>query len=246
MIPSADAFTFGAQGPQFVLADCETGKVYYRAAANGQPTELPGGQGPAGPPGPEGPEGPQGVQGDAGTDGAAGAQGPQGQQGIQGPAGTDGAAGPQGDAGAQGQQGIQGIQGIQGAQGDPGAPGAAGLTLIRLMVAPRTFTNLGAGPTEISAQDRAVVDLTGRTNCRVFAHVSTQGVTGVFRAQYSLDASAWVNLTNTVAAAGTGLKASASAAIPAGAKALCILRFVATGGNTTEDPVVNAAVVEIT
>jgi hypothetical protein len=114
------------------------------------------------------------------------------------------------------------------------------------MVAPRTYTNQGAGPTESSTSDRAVVDLTGRANCRILGHVSTGGTTAVFQAQYSTDGTNFSNLTNTISCATTGLKASTSAAIPAGAKALVILRIVAISGNGTEDPVLNAVDVEIT
>jgi hypothetical protein len=114
------------------------------------------------------------------------------------------------------------------------------------MVAPRTYTNQGAGPTESSTQDRAVVDLTGRTSARILGHVSTGGTTAVFKAQYSTDGTSFSDLTNTIAASGTGLKASASMAIPGGAKAVVILRVVATTGNGTEDPVLNGVDVEIT
>lgn len=152
--------------------------------------------------------------------------------------------GPQGAKGDTGNTGGQGIQGIQGVQGNAGA---AGLTLIRLMVAARTYTNLGAGPTESNAADRALVDLTGRTNARIHGHVSTAFVTGNVKAQYSTDGSAFSDLTTgLVSPTTTGLKTSAAAAIPAGAKQLVILRVVATGGNGTEDPVVNAVTVEVT
>lgn len=117
---------------------------------------------------------------------------------------------------------------------------------MRLSVAARTYTNQGAGPTESNVADRAVIDLTGRTNARIFGHVSTQGANAVWKAQYSTDGTSFSDLTNTIPALGTGLKASASAAIPAGAKALVILRVVATGGNGTEDPVLNGVEVEIT
>lgn len=118
---------------------------------------------------------------------------------------------------------------------------------MRLMVAPRTYTNLVAAVTERSTQDRAAVDLTGRSNVRLLAHVSTVFVTGNVKVQYSTDGTNWSDLTTgLVSPTGAGPKASASAAIPAGAKALVLLRIVGYGGNTTEDPVVNAAVVEVT
>lgn len=230
--PGAD----GPQGPQ---------------GPPGADSTVPGPQGERGPQGPAGADGAQGPEGPAGADSTV--PGPPGEQGIQGPPGADssveGPQGPQGPAGADGApgaDGAQGIQGTQGVKGDTGLTGAAGLTLIRLCVAARTYTNQGAGPTESSTADRAVVDLTGRTNARILGHVSTQGSTAVFKVQYSIDGSAWSDLTNTIAALGTGLKASASAAIPAGAKQLVLLRIVATGGNATEDPVLNAVTVEIT
>lgn len=145
--------------------------------------------------------------------------------------------------GAQGPQGIQGPQGLQGAQGPQGA---AGLTILRLMVAARTYTNLGAGPTESSTADRALIDLTGRTNARVHAHVSVAFGTGNLKVQYSTDGTNFSDLTTGLSNTGTGLRTSASAAIPAGAKQLVILRIVAFGGNGTEDPVANGVTVEIT
>lgn len=217
---------------------------------------APGEQGPQGVPGPAGQTGaagPQGPQGATGDTGPTGATGPAGSQGIQGLTGATGPQGPQGEQGATGQtgiqgpQGIQGIQGIQGNTGSQGPPGAAGLTLIRLMVAARTYTNLGAGPTESNAADRAMIDLTGRTNARIHGHVSVAFVTGNLKVQYSTDGSAFSDLTTgLVSQTSTGLKTSASAVIPAGAKQLVLLRVVATGGNGTEDPVVNGVTVEIT
>jgi hypothetical protein len=92
-----------------------------------------------------------------------------------------------------------------------------------------------------------VVDLTGRTNCRLLAHISVAFVTGNMKAQYSTDGTNFSDLTAALnSPTTTGLKASNSAAIPAGAKTLVILRLAVTGGNGTEDPVVNGADVEIT
>ena len=125
--------------------------------------------------------------------------------------------------------------------------GPAGVTLLRLLVAPRTYTNQGAGPTESNTADRALIDLTGRTNVRLLGHVSTAGVTAVWRAQYSLNGTTFADLGNTIPSSGaTGLKASSLAAIPALAKALVLIRVVATGGNSTEDPVLNGVTLEVT
>jgi hypothetical protein len=181
------------------------------------------------------------VPGPQGDPGSAGQQGIQGIQGVKGDTGDTGAQGIQGLPGQDGQQGIQGIQGVTG------NPGAAGLTLIRLGVAARTYTNQGAGAAESNVADRALVDLTGRTNARIHGHVSVVFVTGNVKAQYSIDGAAWSDLTTgLVAQTSTGLKTSAATAIPAGAKRLVILRVAAFGGNGTEDPVVNAVTVEIT
>ncbi len=127
-----------------------------------------------------------------------------------------------------------------------GGGGGSPSNHIRLNVANRTYTNLGAGPTESNAADRAIIDLTSFTNVRLLARVVTAGVTGSIKAQYSLNASAWSDLTTTISLAPAGLKASASQAIPVGAKALVLLRLVGVGGNGTEDPVVESgAAVEV-
>jgi len=109
------------------------------------------------------------------------------------------------------------------------------------------MTNMGAGPVESSVLNRALVDLTGRTNARIHAHVTVAFVTGNLKAQYSTDGSSFSDLTTgLVSPTGTGLKTSASAAIPAGAKQLVLLRMVGYGGNGTEDPAVSGVAVEIT
>lgn len=121
------------------------------------------------------------------------------------------------------------------------------MTLLRLMVAARTYTNQGAGPTESNTADRALIDLTGRSNARIFGHISVAFVTGNVKIQYSTDGTNFSDLTTGLQSqTGAGLKSSASAAIPAGAKQLVVLRVVAFGGNGTEDPVVNGLTVEIT
>ena len=112
--------------------------------------------------------------------------------------------------------------------------------------ASKTWTNQGAGPTESSVNDRVTVNLTtGFTNVLFRCHVSTGGVSASVKLQYSTDASTWNDLTTTISLVGTGLKASTSQAIPAGAKALIIIRLVAAGGNGTEDPVTNGVVMEL-
>jgi hypothetical protein len=243
----------GPQGPPGPAGDPgvagETGPTGGVGPAGPQGDPGPQGiAGPAGPKGDPGDVGPQGPEGPAST--VPGPQGPQGDTGPAGPAGADSTVpGPQGDTGPAGADGAQGLQGEQGIQGVKGDPGAAGLTLIRLMVAARTYTNQGAGPTESSTADRCVVDLTGRTNARLFINITTAIASGTasWKCQYSTDNTNWSDLTtSTLSNTTVGPKASASAAIPAGAKQLVILRIVATGGNGTEDPVLATAAVEIT
>ena len=110
-----------------------------------------------------------------------------------------------------------------------------------------TFTNLGAGPTEFAnatAKNYGVVDLTNTDEVRITTHVSTAGVTGDLKAQYSTDGTTFSDLTTLIDISTTGLKASTWQAVPAGAKALVKLRAVGVGGNGTEDPVVQGACVE--
>lgn len=99
-----------------------------------------------------------------------------------------------------------------------------------------TLTNLGAGPTEANAQNRFMVDLTRAIESRIIGRVTTAGVTGELRAQYSTDGSAFSDLTTTFTLASVGLKASTWSAIPAGAKGLVEVRKVGVNGNGTEDP----------
>ncbi len=128
-----------------------------------------------------------------------------------------------------------------------GGGGGSASDRVRLTVAARTYTNQGAGPTESNVADRAIVDLASFTNVRLLARASTTGSTASIKAQYSTDGTNFSDLTTTISLNGTGLKASSSQAIPAPAKALVILRLVATGGNTTEDPAVESgAAVEVT
>lgn len=112
--------------------------------------------------------------------------------------------------------------------------------------ASRTYTNLGAGPTETNVIDRVILDMTDVAEVRHLVHVQTAGVTGDHKLQYSTDASAWNDLTGLIDLSTAGIKASAWAAIPAGAIGdLRIVRMVAVGGNGTEDPAVNACMLEM-
>jgi len=99
-----------------------------------------------------------------------------------------------------------------------------------------TFTNLGAGPTEPNAQNRFQVDLTGFTEARILGRVTVAGVTGVLKAQYSLDGTAFSDLTVGFSMASLGLKVSAWTSIPVLARTLVEVRKVGSGGNGTEDP----------
>jgi len=192
--------------------------------------------------GPAGPQGIQGVKGDTGNAGAPGTPGAQGIQGPPGPAGADSTVpGPAGPAGSQGLQGPQGSQGLQGIQG----PAGVSALHIRMLVAAKTWTNQGAGPTESSVNDRTMVDLTGFNNYVFRFAVTTLGSTADLKVQYSTDGTNFSDLTSAVDIGGVGLK-SASGAIPAGAKAVVVLRLVAVAGNGTEDPVTNGASLVVT
>lgn len=173
-----------------------------------------------------------------------GPQGPEGPQGIQG---VTGDTGSQGIQGIQGPEGPQGPQGIQGIQGEPGTGGTVAPYISRrLTVANRVFTNKTAGIVEASNQDRCVADLTAASECRLVLHVNVQGVTASVVAEYATNAALndWADLTASVTLVGSGLKASAWQAVPAGAKAVpfVMIRLVAFGGNGTEDPSVSAGV----
>lgn len=107
----------------------------------------------------------------------------------------------------------------------------------RLVVAQRTYTNLGAGPTEASTADRVMMDLTNADEVRLVCSINVAGVTGDLKAQYSPDATTnWFDLTTLIDISTTGDKSSSWQAVPAGAKQLVHIRLVGVNGNTTEDP----------
>lgn len=111
----------------------------------------------------------------------------------------------------------------------------------------RQIVNLGAGVTEFNANDRAVCDLTNVRQVRLVLFVTIAGVTGDAKAQYSTDDSTWSDLTtNLIDLSATGAKGSTWEDIPVGAKAdLIVVRYVALNGNTTEDPTVKAAALQV-
>jgi hypothetical protein len=131
---------------------------------------------------------------------------------------------------------------------DGGADGAATLSVQtflanRFTASARVYTNLGAGPTE-NVSDRMTIDLTNTDEVRIVAHVTTAGVTGDVKGQYSTVAApaTFNDLTTLIDLSTTGIKASAWQAVPAGAKGLVNCRMVGVNGNGTEDPVVGSGV----
>jgi hypothetical protein len=104
-----------------------------------------------------------------------------------------------------------------------------------------TFTNLGAGPTEMGSQaSRNRIELANFTNARVITNWSVAAVSGDFKVQCSDDTSfgsptdmlQWDNPAANTLIAGT------FAAIPAGCKTAggVYVRVVGINGNGTEDP----------
>jgi hypothetical protein len=131
---------------------------------------------------------------------------------------------------------------------DAGAGGAATLNLEAIghtiSTGVHTYTNLGAGPTEIANSGRLIVRIANANEVRAVCHVATAGVTGDLKAQYSTDGTTFVDLTTLIDLSTTGLKGSAWQAVPAGALGdLIYIRMVAVGGNGTEDPVVRSHMV---
>lgn len=109
------------------------------------------------------------------------------------------------------------------------------------------WTNLGAGPTDMSVPSRAVCDLSKVTQVRMVCIVIGAGVTGDAKLQYSTDDATWSDLTtNLIDLSSTGVKGSTWENIPGGAQAdLIAVRCVAVNGNTTEDPSVKAVALQV-
>lgn len=117
---------------------------------------------------------------------------------------------------------------------------------IKIAVGARTFATLGAGPTESTTADRAVVDLTGRSTCRVLAQILTAFVTGNLKLQYSLDGGgAYTDLTGgLLTPTVVGPAVSALVAIPVAARTVAIIRLACFGGNGAESPIITAVHLE--
>jgi hypothetical protein len=128
-----------------------------------------------------------------------------------------------------------------------GAPVAGMGMSMPMSKAIRTYTNQGAGPTESNGADRVLLAGTHWAQCRILAHISVAGNTSTLRVQYSTDGSTFAAFTGTLPlGGGTGLKASAWANIPSGARQdPIVLRMVAEGGDGAEDPAAHPVQVEV-
>lgn len=117
---------------------------------------------------------------------------------------------------------------------------------IPMALAAATLTNLanvaeasgvliGTGPSA------AMSDLTNFTEVKFLVWVSTQGAAAsLIRAQYSLDGTTYVALSDSLSLLGTGLKASGWATIPTAARVPVLLAARAWLGDGVADPVVRA------
>lgn len=112
-------------------------------------------------------------------------------------------------------------------------------TVLPVIVAPpMVFTNLGAGPVDLSASIRLVCDLSKVTQVRVATMQSVSGGgTGDLKLEYSTDDSTWADLTTLIdLSTAAAAKASTWQNIPVGAQAdMIVVRVVGINGNGTED-----------
>ena len=100
-----------------------------------------------------------------------------------------------------------------------------------------TWTNMPSAATEFTGLPRTRYDLTSADDVRLIVCVGVAGAaSSTLRIQYSTNQSAWVDLTPTVAVNATGVRESAWAAVPAGAKADVFLRILGQSGDGTVDP----------
>jgi hypothetical protein len=96
-----------------------------------------------------------------------------------------------------------------------------------------------------TADRRVRVDLTDCDKCRLTTRVVTVGAAAaVLKVQYSTDEAAWADLTPAVAVNTTGAKATAWAAVPAGARGDVFLRVVGQSGDGAADPVFGQILLE--
>jgi hypothetical protein len=105
-----------------------------------------------------------------------------------------------------------------------------------------TWTNQPAALTELfgTVHRRARLDLTYASQSRVMAQVSTLGATSaILMAQYSVDETAWSNLSDPLAIGGgvAGTRVTAWTDIPVGALGDVYLRIVGQDGNGAADPI---------
>jgi hypothetical protein len=120
----------------------------------------------------------------------------------------------------------------------PGGGGQVPRTVLR-EGALRTWTNQGAGPTELAVAFRTRQDLTGAADARLTFETTTSvaGGTAALCMDYSTDGTTWIEIGRVLINSGVGLKTGAWVPLPAGAKADVWLRMVARSGNATEDPI---------
>lgn len=108
-----------------------------------------------------------------------------------------------------------------------------------------TMTNMAAAAAEVSPSRRVWADLTGKTEVRTSAAVSTVGSAGsVVRVEYSTDNQAtWLQFdptgtTDNVPISTVGADKTAWITMPAGSRADVVLRLVAEGGDGVADPLI--------
>jgi hypothetical protein len=112
-------------------------------------------------------------------------------------------------------------------------------TVLALLAAPVTWTNMPSATTEFGAsQYRTRVDLSKAQKIRLVASMQVAGVSGSqLWLQYSTNQSTWVDLmANRLPVSTTGVNESAWEDVPAGALADVFIRVMGSGGNGTLDP----------
>lgn len=169
---------------------------------------------------------------------------------------VSGQPGPPGSPGVQGIQGIQGIQGPQGEKGDkgdpgtPGTGGGGGYQYISLFGAPagQNLTNIQAAEVDFLGTYMPL-DLTGKTQARLSAHLVANGGTAEFRVRYTLDKGAtWGYLDGATGPSVnmvSGLNVSAWVNIVAAAKADVQIKLVTVNGDGVLDPNVRRIGLEV-
>jgi hypothetical protein len=96
------------------------------------------------------------------------------------------------------------------------------------------FTDLGAGPTDLSG--RMCADLTDYTQVKLAALITTAGVTSVLGLAYSLDDSVFAALTANPLSTAAGANTTDWETIPAAARTMVTFVIRGSGGDASEDP----------